>query len=207
LREAVDATRIWVTGNTAIDALLLTLEKARRCGALEADAPRRTLLVTAHRRESHGAPLERICDALLELVERLPDLEVLYPVHLSPRVRATVMARLGGHPRIELAQPLGYTAFVLAMQRAHVLLTDSGGIQEEAPSLGRPVLVLRETTERPEAIEAGTARLVGTDPRTIVAEVTRLFEDEAQYRRMAGLVNPYGDGKAAARILDVLARG
>ncbi len=205
LREGVEEARVWVTGNTAIDALLLTVEKARRRGALE-PAAGRTLLVTAHRRESHGAPLGRVCDALLELVERLPDLRIQFPVHLSPRVRSTVLARLGGQPRIELAEPLGYTAFVLAMGRAHVLLTDSGGIQEEAPSLGKPVLVMRATTERPEAIEAGTARLVGTDPERIVGEVLRLFEDDAHYRRMTGLVNPFGDGKAAGRILDVLGR-
>jgi UDP-N-acetylglucosamine 2-epimerase len=213
LREGVDAARIWVTGNTAIDALLWTVERARRRGAPGAgrsggapDAgPLRTLLVTAHRRESHGAPLARICAALRELVEEIPDLRVRYPVHLSPRVRETVMVRLAGHPRIELTEPLGYTDFVLAMQRAHVLLTDSGGVQEEAPSLGRPVLVLRDTSERPEAIEAGSARLVGTDPRVIVSEVRRLFEDEAHYRRMASAVNPYGDGKAAGRILEALA--
>ncbi len=204
LREGIDPARVRVTGNTAIDALLWSVEAARRKGILEPTGAR-TLLVTAHRRENHGAPLERICRALLRLVERIPDLEVSYPVHLSPRVRATVMERLAGHPRIELCDPLGYGAFVRAMQRARVLLTDSGGVQEEAPSLGKPVLVMRETTERPEAIEAGTARLVGTDPERIVAEVSRLFEDPAHYQRMASGVNPYGDGKSAGRILDALA--
>jgi UDP-N-acetylglucosamine 2-epimerase (non-hydrolysing) len=204
LREGVDPAQIWVTGNTAIDALLWCLGRAPR-RAPGAAGGRRTLLVTAHRRENHGPPLERICQALLRLVEELPDLEVSLPMHLSPRVRATLIQRLEGHPRIALGAPLGYAAFVRAMQAAHVLLTDSGGVQEEAPTLGVPVLVMRETTERPEAVEAGSARLVGTDPERIVAEVSRLFRDPAQHQRMATAVNPYGDGKAAGRILDALA--
>lgn len=203
LREGVDDARIRVTGNTAIDALLRTVERARRRGEIEpASGP--ILLVTAHRRENHGPPLARICDALLELARRFPQLEIVYPVHMSPRVRRTVLPRLEGQARITLREPAGYRDFVIAMQRARVLLTDSGGIQEEAPSLGRPVLVMRETTERPEAVEAGTARLVGTDPARIVAEVSRLLEDDAHYRRMTSAANPYGDGKAAGRILDAL---
>ena len=214
LREGIDPQAIRVTGNTAIDALFLTLEEAGSSGdppvqagpSGDADAPpRRTLLLTAHRRENHGAPLEHICAAVRRLVERFADLEVHYPVHPSPRVRRTVEGALGGLERVRLTEPLGYRAFVLAMQRAHLILTDSGGVQEEAPSLGRPVLVLRETTERPEGIEAGTARLVGTDPEKIVAEASRLLEDAAHYRSVAEVANPYGDGKASERILGALA--
>jgi UDP-N-acetylglucosamine 2-epimerase (non-hydrolysing) len=163
-------------------------------------------LLTAHRRENHGEPMERICDAVLELLERYPALEVHYPVHLSPRVRGTVFARLGEHPRVSLTDPLGYRDFVFAMHGAHLILTDSGGVQEEAPSLGKPVLVMRESTERPEAVQAGTSRLVGTDPARIVAEASRLLDDGAHYDSMARAQNPYGDGKAAARIIDAMLR-
>jgi UDP-N-acetylglucosamine 2-epimerase (non-hydrolysing) len=203
ISEGVDASHVWVTGNTAIDALFLTLERTR---SSRAERPgERLLLVTAHRRENHGEPMERICRAILELVDDFTDLRVLFPVHLSPRVRATVFARLDRHPRVQLVEPLDYGAFVLAMDRAELILTDSGGVQEEAPSLGKPVLVLRETTERPEAVEAGTARLVGTDVATIVAEATRLLSDAEHHRGMSRAINPYGDGKAAGRILEVLA--
>ena len=147
----------------------------------------------------------RICDAVLELLERHPGLRVVFPVHLSPRVRSTVNEKLANHPRIRLLDPLDYRDFVMAMDACDLILTDSGGVQEEAPSLGKPVLVLREVTERPEASEAGVARLVGTDRERIVSEVSRLLEDEAAYRRMAETRNPYGDGDAAERILGTLA--
>ncbi len=205
LAEGIAAERIHVTGNTAIDALLWVRDDARRRGEVPAPTGP-TLLVTAHRRESHGAPLERICQALLELVERFPELRVVYPVHLSPRVRRTVLPRLEAQPRVELLDPLGYRAFVLAMQQARVILSDSGGVQEEAPSLDVPVLVMREATERPEAVEAGAARLVGTDPARIVSEVSRLLEDPAHHARMAAAPNPFGDGRAAERILRALWR-
>ena len=202
LREAIAPERIVVTGNTAIDALLITLKRARASAAEPGAGP--TLLVTAHRRENHGAPLERICEAILALLERHPPLRVQFPVHLSPRVRSIVWPRLSNHPRVTLSEPLDYTAFVLAMDRAHLILSDSGGVQEEAPALGKPVLVLRETTERPEALNAGCARLVGTDPRLIVRECSRLLEDPAHYAEMSRAANPFGDGRAAERILDAI---
>jgi UDP-N-acetylglucosamine 2-epimerase (non-hydrolysing) len=205
LAEGVEPGRVWVTGNTAIDALLLTRERlgARRGPQAQAG---RMLLLTAHRRENHGAPLESICAAVLELLEGFQDLRVVFPVHPSPRVRKSVAARLHSHPRVELLDPMDYRSFVGAMSEAHLILTDSGGVQEEAPSLGKPVLVLRETTERPEGVEAGAARLVGTDAHRIVEEAGRLLSDPERYRRMSRTVNPYGDGKAAGRILEVLAR-
>jgi UDP-N-acetylglucosamine 2-epimerase (non-hydrolysing) len=203
LREGFDPKRIVVTGNTAIDALLYTVEHAPPAVAPQtASGP--SLLVTAHRRENHGAPMQRICDAILALVTRHPQLTVRFPAHLSPRVRETVFARLANHPRITLCEPLDYKAFVLAMRDAHVILTDSGGVQEEAPSLAKPVLVMRDATERPEAVRAGTAKLVGTDTDRIVTEVSRLLDDESHYASMVGVENPYGDGRAALRILDAI---
>lgn len=204
LAEGVSPERVWVTGNTSIDALFLTLERARRGGRV-APRPGRMLLLTAHRRENHGRPMEDICTAVLQLLEAFEDLRVVFPVHLSPRVRSTVFARLHGHPRVALEEPMDYRTFVLTMNEATLILTDSGGVQEEAPSLGKPVLVLRDKTERPEGVEAGTARVVGTDTAGIVAEATRLLSDPEQYRRMSQARNPYGDGKACARILQVLA--
>jgi UDP-N-acetylglucosamine 2-epimerase (non-hydrolysing) len=206
LREGFPDAAIWVTGNTAIDALLHTVE---RSGARRRPRPggRRSVLLTAHRRESHGAPLEEICAAVLRLVDRHPEVDVIYPVHKSPRVREVAFARLADHPRIELIEPLDYVPFVQAMLDADLILTDSGGVQEEASALGTPVLVLRGTTERPEALDAGAARLVGTDADRIVTEASRLLEDEAAREAMAGAVSPFGDGRAAERIVDVLAKG
>ncbi len=200
LKEGVASERVWVTGNTAIDALQITLAKAP---AAEASGMRQ-ILMTAHRRENHGEPMAEICGALLRLCERFPALRVRFPVHLSPRVRSTVFGLLDGHPRITLEEPLGYRAFVLAMRESTLILSDSGGVQEEAPSLGKPVLVLRETTERPEACEAGCAMLVGTNADRIFTEVERLLTDEAAYRQMAQAKNPFGDGRAGERIVKVL---
>jgi UDP-N-acetylglucosamine 2-epimerase (non-hydrolysing) len=203
LREGIAAERIWVTGNTSIDALFHILDRLspEKKGA---QRPRRILL-TAHRRENQGAPLERICAAVLQLAEMYPQLHFTYPVHLNPRVREIVFRTLGGHPQVELVDPLEYEQFVLAMHNADIILTDSGGIQEEAPSLGKPVLVLRDKTERPEGVQAGTLRLVGTLQDRIVEETQRLIEDEDAYRDMAQACNPYGDGRASERILAVLA--
>lgn len=203
LKENVPADMIWVTGNTAIDALFLTLAKAPSVAA-EASAP--TLLLTTHRRENHGEPMQRICEAVLILLKGFPDLRVVCPVHLSPRVRQVVYPMLGTHPRVSLVEPLDYEDFVLAMNSAHIILSDSGGVQEEAPALGKPVLVLRDSTERPEAVEAGTARLVGTEVATIVAACRELLTDSEAYRAMAQARNPFGDGHASEQILDVLAR-
>ena len=204
LREGVSADTISVTGNTGIDALFLTLGSAP--DPATAPSGNRRLLVTAHRRENHGEPMERICRAVLRLVDDFPDLHGFYPVHLSPKVRDVVLPLLGNHPRVELGEPLEYREFVQEMNRSHIILTDSGGIQEEAPSLGKPVLVMRETTERPEGIDAGTVRLVGTDEDRIYSETARLLSDDAAYEEMAQARNPYGDGKATERILAVLAR-
>jgi UDP-N-acetylglucosamine 2-epimerase (non-hydrolysing) len=210
LREGIAPGKIWVTGNTAIDALLHTLGDMEQ-GAAATSSPagtsgkeERTILLTAHRRENHGAPLEQICDAVLRLLEAFPDIRFRFPVHLSPRVRHTVFARLGDSPRITLEDPLDYQAFVTAMSQAYLILTDSGGVQEEAPSLGKPVLVLRETTERPEAIDAGTAKLVGSDADRIFQEASRLLENTDEYERVAKIANPYGDGTAARQILGIL---
>lgn len=205
LRENVPAEAIWVTGNTSIDALLLTLTKAgTRAGSTRDPSP--SILLTTHRRENHGEPMRRICEALLILLQRFPKLRVICPLHLSPRVRQVVCPMLGTHPRVSLVEPLGYEPFVLAMNSAHIILSDSGGVQEEAPSLGKPVLVLRDTTERPEAVEAGTARLVGTEVAAIVSACDQLLTDPHAYHAMAQIQNPFGDGHASERILGVLAK-
>jgi UDP-N-acetylglucosamine 2-epimerase (non-hydrolysing) len=204
LAEGIDKDRIWVTGNTGIDALLLAIE--RYGGGPGRDRSGRMLLLTAHRRENHGEPLRRICRAVLRLLAMFPDLRVVFPVHLSPRVRATVLPLLAAHPRVELREPLDYREFILAMDEAYLVLTDSGGVQEEAPSLHKPVLVLREKTERSEAIEAGSAFLVGTDEDTIVNETALLLRTRERYERAASVSNPYGDGQASPRILAVLAQ-
>jgi UDP-N-acetylglucosamine 2-epimerase (non-hydrolysing) len=194
-----------VTGNTAIDALLLTLKKATPPAKAVRDASP-MLLLTTHRRENHGEPMRRICEAILILLQRFPQLGVICPLHLSPRVRQVVCPMLGSHPRVRLVEPLGYEPFVLAMNSAHIILSDSGGVQEEAPALGKPVLVLRNTTERPEAVEAGTARLVGTGVDAIVSACEQLLTDPDAYRAMAQARNPFGDGHASERILDILAK-
>lgn len=207
--EGVDPTRIVVTGNTVVDALHQLLREPFDVGAtplagLPLDG--RLLVVTSHRRESWGQDLENTCRALRDLVERFPDLRVVYPVHLNPNVRGTVMEELGGAGRIHLTEPLDYFTFINLMRRAHLILTDSGGVQEEAPTLGKPLLVLRKLTERPEAFQAGLSKVVGNSRETIVAEATRLLQDDAAYRRMISADNPFGDGRAAARIVKALER-
>jgi UDP-N-acetylglucosamine 2-epimerase (non-hydrolysing) len=213
LRENVPPNRIVVTGNTVIDALLWV--KAR----LDASAPlsdrqrsrfpflqdhRRVVLITGHRRENFGGGFERICAAIAELAVRHSDIDLVYPVHLNPNVREPVNRLLQGRPNVHLIEPQDYLPFVYLMQRAHIILTDSGGIQEEAPSLGKPVLVMREATERPEAVQAGTVRLVGTDTGLIVDGVSRLLADKDDYLRMSFAHNPYGDGQACIRIVQCL---
>ncbi|MDZ4160723.1 MAG: UDP-N-acetylglucosamine 2-epimerase (non-hydrolyzing) [Burkholderiales bacterium] len=200
LREGLSADSIEVTGNTGIDALLWTHNKLEQTSHTDqAHGPE--ILLTTHRRENHGDPMRDICQAVLTLLDTHPDLRVHFPVHLSPKVREVVMPLLGEHPRVRLSEPLDYPDFVAAMARSTLILTDSGGVQEEAPSLGKPVLVLRDSTERPEAMQAGTALLVGADPARIVREADTLLSDPAAYARMAGTQNPYGDGYAAGRIL------
>lgn len=212
LREGVDDAAILVTGNTVIDALLAMVARLDADAALRAsldaqfaflDAGKRLVLVTGHRRESFGEGFENICRALAELAAR-GDVEVVYPVHLNPNVQEPVRRVLGGAERVHLLPPLDYVPFIHLMRRAHLVLTDSGGIQEEAPSLGKPVLVMRETTERPEAVEAGTVRLVGTDRARIVGEAARLLDSREAYEAMSRAHNPYGDGKAAHRIAERL---
>ena len=204
LREGIEDSHVRVTGNTSIDALRLTLV---RLGAADAEGRgRKLVLVTVHRRENHGEPLFRIFAAIRRLAESREDLDFLYPVHPNPRVRGVAMDLLGGHPGIRLVDPMTYDEFLLAMRSAHVVLTDSGGVQEEAPALDKPVLVLREKTERQEGVDAGTLRLIGTESDRIVSETLRLLEDPGEYQRMAGARNPYGDGRAAERILESLVR-
>jgi UDP-N-acetylglucosamine 2-epimerase (non-hydrolysing) len=208
LAEGVPADTIQVTGNPVVDALLLAAQRPFDMGhsplaGLPADL--RWVLVTAHRRESFGAPLEQICEAIRDLAERFRgDVHFLYPVHLNPNVGEPVRRLLGNIPNITLLPPLDYLPMVNALKRSELVLTDSGGLQEEAPALGKPVLVLREVTERPEGIEAGTARLVGTDRQKIIDAATRLLTQPVEYEKMAHSVNPYGDGHAAERIVDWL---
>jgi len=204
--EGIPSSRITVTGNTGIDALLHVRDGLEN-GRFNASLPplplppgKKIIVVTAHRRESFGAGFEQICEAIGRLAER-PDVHVVWPVHLNPEVRRTVFGRLSRSPHIDFLDPLPYVSFVDVMRRAYLLITDSGGIQEEGPSLGKPILVLREKTERPEAVAAGTAKLAGTSTETIVREASRLLDDSAEYQRMARLENPYGDGRASTRIV------
>ena len=210
LKEGIDPTGIHVTGNTVIDALLQITKRLDEdktlSGKVAAGLPtlardKRMILVTGHRRESFGAGFERICAALRRIADERSDVEILYPVHLNPNVREPVLRLLGNHPRIRLLDPLDYLPFVYLMNRCHFLISDSGGIQEEAPALGKPVLVMRDVTERPEAVAAGTVKLVGTDTAKIVSEAARLLDDAAEYGRMAGAKNPFGDGQASDRIV------
>ncbi len=203
LREGVPDDQILVTGNTGIDALLWTSRKLGVAGRTGVRSQR--ILVTSHRRENHGEPLERICAALVEILEHFPDVTIQFPMHPSPKVREIVLPRLGKQQRVELMEPLEYPQFVEAMAKADLILSDSGGVQEEAPYLGTPVLILRESTERPEAIHAGLSSLVGTDQARIVAAVAQIFARPAG--DLPGRAsNIYGDGNAAGRILSFLSR-
>lgn len=207
LEEAVPAERIAVTGNTVVDALLEVASRPldpHPPELLGVDPSRRLLLVTAHRRESFGRPLAQMLTALRRTAEAHPDVEVVYPVHMNPNVQRQAAEVLGSVARVHLIAPVAYDRFVQLMRRACLILTDSGGIQEEAPSLGKPVLVMRETTERPEGIAAGTVRLVGTEADSIVRGVDRLLTDPDDYRTMASAQNPYGDGHAAERIVSLI---
>ncbi|MBN1312783.1 MAG: UDP-N-acetylglucosamine 2-epimerase (non-hydrolyzing) [Anaerolineae bacterium] len=206
LAEGARPEAVYLTGNTVIDALQWTAAQPYQLDiGLPVDRPgERLILVTGHRRESFGPAFESICLALQQIVERNPTVRLIYPVHLNPNVQEPVYRILDGVERIHLLDPLPYPDFVHLMKRSTLIITDSGGIQEEAPALGKPVLVMRSTTERPEAIDAGTARLVGTDTKSIIAEAEKLLHNEAEYDAMANAASPFGDGHAAERIADVL---
>jgi UDP-N-acetylglucosamine 2-epimerase (non-hydrolysing) len=215
LAEGVFPDAVHVTGNTVIDSLLTVVNKVRHDNVISSkmaqtfsflDQKKRIILVTGHRRENFGEGFEQICRALAEIAASRPDVEILYPVHLNPNVREPVQRLLGMGQlaNIHLIEPVDYLPFVWLMDRSYLIITDSGGVQEEAPSLGKPVLVMRNTTERPEAVAAGTVKLVGTDMETIVRETCRLLDDADAYARMSQAHNPYGDGQAAERIVDVL---
>jgi UDP-N-acetylglucosamine 2-epimerase len=211
--EGAPASQVVLTGNTVIDALMQVKRKLEHDTMLAVtiaarypflDPSRRLILVTGHRRESFGDPFKHFCEALRQIAQEYDDVQLVYPVHLNPNVRAPVNAVLSDQPNVHLIDPQDYLPFVYLMSRAYLIITDSGGIQEEAPALGKPVLVTRETTERPEAVRAGTARLVGTHTERIVAEVRSLLDDKDAYAAMAHANNPYGDGRASQRIVDAL---
>ncbi len=213
-REGVAQDQVHITGNTVIDALLQVVGRLKHDDALRSDIEkqlppldrnRKMILVTSHRRESFGGGLERICTALARVAVEFPGVDVVYPVHLNPQVQEPVNRLLEGIPNVHLIEPQEYLSFVYLMDRAHLVVTDSGGVQEEAPSLGKPVLVLRDTTERPEAIDAGTGTLVGTDVERIASAAARLLTDPDEYARMSLAHNPYGDGTASQRIVEALA--
>jgi len=211
-RENVDKRSIIITGNTVIDALLKVVERVKFEDALRSEMgnyfnflnpDKKIILVTGHRRENFGSKFEAICNSLLKIAER-DDIEIIYPVHMNPNVFEPVNRLLANNPSIHLIEPLDYLPFVYLMYRAHLVITDSGGIQEEAPSLGKPVLVMRDLTERPEAVHAGTVRLVGTNTAKIVSETIKLLDDQAHYDNMSKAHNPYGDGHASQRIIKEL---
>ncbi|MBI2082699.1 MAG: UDP-N-acetylglucosamine 2-epimerase (non-hydrolyzing) [Deltaproteobacteria bacterium] len=207
IREGVASEKIVVTGNTVIDALLSVVHKVRdgrrkifqeRFSML--DSSKKLILVTGHRRESFGEHFENICNSLYQIAEQEPDVEIVYPVHLNPNIRIPAHQILGQHPRIHLLEPLEYEPFVYLMDQSYIILTDSGGIQEEAPSLGKPVLVIRNKTERPEGVEAGAAKVIGRSTQDIVRETRHLLQNETLYKKMSRVRNPYGDGTASDRI-------
>lgn len=211
--ENVKETQIEVTGNTVIDALMYVVNKIRSSEAMQIEyanyfdfisPERRTIVVTGHRRENFGTGFEQICTALAEISDRFPDVDIIYPMHMNPNVRGPVTRILSDKTNVHLLEPLSYLPFVYLMDHCHLILTDSGGIQEEAPSLGKPVLLMRETTERPEAVDAGTVKLVGTNTTKIVDVTTRLMSNSAAYEKMAFAHNPFGDGMASERIISAI---
>ncbi|WP_240403626.1 non-hydrolyzing UDP-N-acetylglucosamine 2-epimerase [Lactobacillus jensenii] len=206
LKESHPEDNIFITGNTAIDALHETVQKDYHHDVLDEIKPgNRVILVTMHRRENQGEPMRRVFKVMKQVVDSHDDVEIIYPVHLSPRVQAVAKEVLGGDSRIHLIDPLDVVDFHNLAQRSYFIMTDSGGVQEEAPSLGKPVLVLRDTTERPEGVEAGTLKLVGTEVDKVRTEMVKLLEDKAAYEEMANAKNPYGDGHASDRIMDAIA--
>ncbi|MEW4468815.1 UDP-N-acetylglucosamine 2-epimerase (non-hydrolyzing) [Parasphingorhabdus sp. JC815] len=214
LKENTPASTIHITGNTVIDALLLVKDRLNQDSKLNAelagqfpflDTSKKLILVTGHRRENHNGGIERVCEALATISQR-DDVQIVYPLHLNPKVKQAAEKVLAGVNNVFLIDPLPYLPFVWMLNASHIVVTDSGGLQEEAPSLGKPVLVTRDTTERPEAVDAGTVKLVGTDSAELVANVTNLLDDEKLYQQMSVAHNPYGDGKAAERIIEILSQ-
>ncbi len=204
-KSAISHEHIYKTGNTVIDALLHTVENNKADLSYIGLKPElKTILLTSHRRENFGEPIRNICRAVLELVEKNKDIQVVYPVHLNPNIQEPVHELLGNKERIHLIEPMEYAPFCTLMKDSYLIMTDSGGVQEEAPSLGKPVLVLRTTTERPEAVQYGTVKLAGTDTQNIVNEVQTLLDNEEEYKKMSAAVNPYGDGLASRRIADII---
>ena len=211
LDENIDSENIVITGNTVIDALLYSSERVKSSNDDNInelkniiDISKKLILVTGHRRENHGEGFINICEALKEIAVNNVDVQIFYPVHLNPNVKKPVYEILSGIDNIKLIEPLAYPAFVWLMSQSYLIITDSGGVQEEAPSLGKPVLVMRDTTERPEAVEAGTVILVGTNKNKIISEANNLLSDEKKYQSMSELHNPYGDGKACRRISEFI---
>ncbi len=201
----IPMTHAYKTGNTVIDALLYIVKnKEADISILGLDETKRTVLVTAHRRENFGEPIKSICRAIIKLVEKNKDIQVIYPVHPNPNIKNAVYELLNGHERIILTEPQDYAPFSTLMKKAYLIMTDSGGVQEEAPSLGKPVLVLRKTTERPEAVEYGTVKLVGVDTDEIFEQADKLLNDETAYKKMSDAINPYGDGTASRQIVEIL---
>ncbi len=217
LKENIDKSTIFVTGNTVTDALFIAMKEPHswtdptlqklfdpHSGSDAIQPAARMILVTAHRRENHGKPLENVFRALKRIVDKHPGVYIVYPVHLNPNVQKSAQDVLGNHPKIHLVPPVDYLDLVNLMEKAYLVVTDSGGIQEEAPALGKPVLVLRKVTERPEAVAAGTAKVIGVDEQSVYQDIADLLENQRAYERMANAVNPYGDGKATLRILDAI---
>jgi UDP-N-acetylglucosamine 2-epimerase (non-hydrolysing) len=217
LKENIDREKIFVTGNTVTDALFIAMKEPHHWTdsvlkylfnpSVQTDATQpaaRMILVTAHRRENHGAPLDNVFRALRRIVEDNPGVYIVYPVHLNPNVQKSAQAILGKHPKIHLIPPIDYLDLVNLLEKAYIVVTDSGGIQEEAPALGKPVMVLRKVTERPEAVAAGTAKVVGVEEEGVYEDVKELLNNQRVFERMANAVNPYGDGKATLRILDAI---
>ena len=222
IREGVDEGKIWVTGNTVIDAMQMILSSQesdleeekklssflnREIGIDFTSPPEsmpKIILVTGHRRENFGEGIQSVCEGLLEIAKQRPDVLIVYPVHLNPKVQVPVKELIGEVDNIKLISPIDYEKFLFLLKKSYIVLTDSGGIQEEAPSLGKPVLVTREVTERPEGVEAGTVKLVGTDKKILIQEINKLFDDPSYYKSFSKVSNPYGDGNAASRIIEVI---
>jgi len=204
INEGISETQIHITGNTVIDSLFHVSDLIEKEKHSNESNTTKLIVMTAHRRESFGKPIKNICNAIIELINRNHDIKVIYPVHPNPNILNPVRNLLSGIKRVELIEPLNYKEFIALLKCSYLIITDSGGIQEEAPSLGKPVLVLRNVTERPEAVKAGTVKVVGTQPRMIISEVENLLRNKNEYDKMARAINPYGDGKASKRIVDIV---